>query len=120
MKSRKALGAFGERLAREHLKQHGYRIIETNYRSSYGEMDIVAEKDGCLVFLEVRTRRGEKFGTPAESITPGKKERLINIANDYLQTHDNLPAQWRIDVVCVEVGTDGRPASIELIENAIS
>src|SRR5512136_1170218 len=118
--NRKALGELGERWAREYLEQHGYRIRETNYRCREGEVDIVAEHGGCLVFVEVRTKTGSAFGTPEESITPVKQERLAAVAMSYLQTHDGLPLEWRIDVVAIEVGPKGRVVRTELIQNAVS
>ena len=90
--NRKALGELGERWAREYLEQHGYRIRETNFRCREGEIDIVAEHEGCLVFVEVRTKTGSAFGTPEESVTASKKEKLASVAMSYLQAHDNLPS----------------------------
>jgi len=117
---RKELGALGEKLAVNFLKRQGYRIMQTNFRCRQGEIDIVAKKDGWLVFVEVRTRKGGGFGTPEESITLAKKEKLISLASIYLQTHDRLPASWRIDVVVVELDESEKVKRLELIENAIT
>lgn len=116
---RKETGALGEKLAKEFLIQKGYRILDTNYRCFYGEMDIIAQQGDCLVFIEVRTRTGHSFGSPEESITDAKMEKLRATAAGYRQTHENLPAQWRIDVVAVELGKGNTPIRIELIENAV-
>ena len=116
---RRDTGIYGERLARDFLSQKGYRIVDTNFRCPHGEIDIVARDKDCLVFIEVRTKKSLAFGTPEESITPAKKERLRATANHYLQTHDDLPALWRIDVVAVELDQKGKPSRIELIENAV-
>jgi len=89
--SRKQLGALGERLALKHLRKRGYHIRETNFRCRQGEIDIIAQQKDCLVFVEVRTRTGSDFGTPEESVTAAKKEKLISLALSYLQTHRNLP-----------------------------
>ncbi len=102
------------------MEKRGYRIIETNFRCREGEIDIVAEKMGQLVFVEVRTKRSKEFGTPEESITPAKREKLIQVATTYLQTYHALSQPWRIDVVAVELGPDGLPSRVELIENAIA
>ena len=118
--NRKALGEMGERWAREYLKRNGYVIRETNYRCREGEVDIVAEHEGCLVFVEVRTKTGSVFGTPEESVTAAKQEKLAAVAMSYLQTHDDMPPEWRIDVVAVEVGRNGRVTRTELIQNAVS
>ena len=69
---RQALGAFGERVAAAHLEAKGYRILERNYRRREGEIDIVAVSGGCLVFVEVRTRRGKERGSAVESVSPAK------------------------------------------------
>ena len=115
---RKETGILGERLAAEFLQGRGYQIAETNYRCSEGEVDIVARHGDFLVFVEVRTKRSKQFGSPEESITPVKKERLRLTAARYREAHDDLPEQWRIDVVVVELSR-GQPVRIELIENAV-
>ena len=116
---RKDTGILGEKLAKDFLRKQGYRIWETNYRCPEGEVDLIAEDKDCLVFVEVRTRRSLEFGSPEESITPTKRERLRAIVSQYLQTHDNLPQLCRIDVVAIELDRKGKPSRIELIENAV-
>jgi putative endonuclease len=117
---RKELGAVGEKLARNFLKKKGYKIRETNFRCREGEIDIIAEKKGYLVFVEVRTKTGSDFGSPEESVTFAKKEKLIASALTYLSEHKNLPESWRIDFVAVELDQNGKATRIELIENAVS
>lgn len=117
--SRKEIGDRGEKLAGEYLKKKGYKLRQQNYRCRYGEIDIIAEKKKVLVFIEVRTKTGTAFGTPEESVTAVKKEKLIASAMDYLSSHDNLPQQWRIDFVAVELDKEGKASRIDLIENAI-
>ena len=117
---RRETGILGEKIARDFLKKKGYRIRETNFRCHEGEIDIVAKHKDSLVFIEVRTKRSREFGSPEESITPAKMERLRSVAARYRQTHDNLPASWRIDVVAIELDQRGRLSRIELIENAVS
>ena len=117
---RKDVGILGEKLARDFLEKKDYRIIETNYRCPEGEIDIIAKRADFLVFIEVRTKRSLKFGSPEESMTPTKKQRLIDTALHYQQAHNNLPTLWRIDIVAVELDQKGKPSRIELIENAIS
>jgi putative endonuclease len=70
--------------------------------------------------IEVRTKKSLEFGTPEESITSAKMGKLRNVAARYLQTHDNLPSLWRIDVVAIELDPKGKPSRIELIESAVS
>jgi putative endonuclease len=120
MMKRRETGILGENLACEFLGNNGYTIIEKNFRCPRGEIDIVARRQDTLVFVEVRTKRSRSFGTPEESITPVKMERLRNIAAYYWQSHNDLPESWRIDVVAVRLDGRGRPSCIELIENAVS
>lgn len=116
---RKDLGALGEKLAKDYLKKQGYRLRETNFRCSEGEIDIVAEKGDYLVIVEVRTKSSTAFGSPEESLTASKKQRLITLAMAYRDSHQNLPTDWRIDVVAVELEPDGRLKRLEHIENAV-
>ena len=118
--ARRETGLLGEKLARDFLEEKGFIILDTNYRCAEGEIDIVARKDDWLVFVEVRTKSGPAFGTPEESVTVKKKEKLITTALDYLQNHKGLPPSWRIDFVAVELDSNGKPKRIELIENAVT
>jgi putative endonuclease len=118
--NRKALGELGERWAKDYLEREGYRIRETNFRCREGEIDIVAQHGDSLVFVEVRTKTGSAFGTPEESVTASKRERLASVAMSYLQTHEGLPSEWRIDVVAIEVGPRGQVVRAELIQNAVN
>ena len=116
---RQRLGELGERLAKRHLEASGYAILETNYRTQSGEMDLIAEKDGTLVFVEVRTRRGSGFGSPEESITPDKRQRLAAIADEYLQATNAQDMERRVDLVAVEFGSGGKLQRLEVLENAV-
>ena len=116
---RKELGAVGEKLARNFLKKKGYRIRQTNFRCREGQIDIVAERKGYLVFVEVRTKTGSSFGSPEESVTFAKKEKLMATALAYLDTHKDLPDNWGIDFVGIELDENGKTTRIELIENAV-
>ena len=116
---RRDVGILGEKLAEGFLKKHGYHIWETNYRCPEGEVDIIAKHKDSLVFIEVRTKRSLQFGSPEESITPAKMEKLRAVAAYYRQTHSNLPPSWRIDVVAVELDRKNKISRIELIENAV-
>jgi len=118
--NRQEIGKLGEKLAVEFLRKRGYRIRETNFRCREGEIDIVAQQMDFLVFVEVRTKSDLGFGSPEESITQSKKERLVSSALSYISTHKNLPPLQRIDVVAIELDQGGKAKRIELIENAIS
>jgi putative endonuclease len=117
---RRETGQRGEKLAADFLTKRGYRILETNYRCPHGEIDLVARHGDFLVFVEVRTKKSPEFGSPEESITQIKKERLIATAQHYQQEHDNLPPSWRIDVVALEMDWRGKPLRMELVENAVT
>ena len=116
---RRQLGAFGERVAAAHLEARGYRIVERNWRCREGEIDIVATTGDCLVFVEVRTRRGQDCGSALESVGPAKGARLALLAQAYCQERPDLPPDRRIDVVAVELSPSGRLLGIQHIENAV-
>ena len=100
---RTKLGAWGEELAVRFLGEKGYRIITTNYRCAYGEVDIVAMDGEELVFVEVRTRRPGSFGTPEESVSTHKLRRLMATCQDYLQKSGQENIQWRVDLISVRL-----------------
>jgi putative endonuclease len=117
---RRRLGAFGERLAAAHLEAKGYRIRARNYRCREGEIDIVAQDGETLVFVEVRTRRGDALGGPAESITATKEARLVTAAMSYVQALPQPPTDQRIDVIAIQLSPGGRLLAIDHIEGAVS
>ena len=116
MPDRKTYGHQGENLAVKHLKKRGYTILEQNYRTRLGEIDIVAQERGTLVFVEVKARRSDHFGSPKWAITPKKKKKISMVALHYLKTHHRMQAKARFDVVAIHPSPDG-PA-IEVIQNA--
>jgi uncharacterized protein (TIGR00252 family) len=113
------VGRLGEELASRHLEERGYVVCQMNYRCPVGEMDIVALDGECLAFVEVRTRRSSKFGSAAESITRAKQQKLVEVAETYLQEHGSSTADWRIDVVSVQMSRQGTVEHIDLIRNAV-
>ncbi len=117
--ARHALGQLGEELAVRYLRQQGYVILERNYRCSYGEVDVVARDRDRLAFVEVRTRRGRAFGSPEESVTPQKQQRLVTVAREYLQAHDYVDADWGIDVVAIEFASRDVLRRIELFRDVV-
>jgi len=113
-------GKRGEQVACKALEKKGYRILEKNYRCHHGEIDLVARHRNYIVFIEVRSKTGDAFGTPEESITSAKKKKLIATALDYLDKHRGLPENWRIDFVAVELDpAGGAPNRIEIMENVV-
>ncbi len=117
--SRKETGQLGEKFALDYLKKHGYKIIETNYRCRYGEIDIISKQKNCLVFTEVRAKTSLEYGIPEESITETKARHLRAVAYQYLESHENLPDQWRIDFIAIEMDDNNKLKRINLIESAI-
>jgi len=115
--ARQLLGARGEQLAADALIAAGYRVIRPDLRMKSGQIDILAEQGDDLVFVEVKTRRGIAFGTPAEAVTATKQRHLIAAAQEYLASIDALDRSWRIDVVSVLL-TTGAP-QIEIIPYAV-
>lgn len=91
----------GEDKACEYLKKLGFKILERNFRKGYGEIDIVALDRDVLVFVEVKTRTSNQFGSPLEAISYWKLKSLIKTAQYYKMTHRNLPESLRIDAVAV-------------------
>jgi putative endonuclease len=116
---RHGLGRFGEKMAAVELSRRGYIIRECNWRCPEGEMDIIAEHEGWLVFVEVRTRRGRRLGSPEESITSAKGATLIRVAQSYLAQMDWPEIDWRIDVVAIELTRAGKLARFDVYENAV-
>jgi len=113
-------GATSENEAARHLESIGLRIVERNAASSLGEIDLVAEdpRDGTVVFVEVKGRTGNSFGSALESVTPKKRRTLAKLAAAYLQTNRLSGRPVRFDVVAVET-TEGRSA-LRHIPNAFS
>jgi putative endonuclease len=117
---RQRLGAAGERLAARYLEGQGYRVVARNVRlPPWGEIDLVAERDGTLALVEVRVRRGQAFGGALASITPTKRARMVRAALAYLATLGDAAPPARIDVVAVTLDWLGRPVGIEHVINAV-
>ena len=101
--NKKALGAAGEQVAAQYLQTHGYRIRARNYRVPIGEIDIVAEQQGILVFAEVKTRRSTSCGTPAQSVGYRKQQKIIQTASWYLRQEQLEGCPCRFDIIEVYV-----------------
>jgi putative endonuclease len=122
---RRALGALGERLAAEHLQRAGYRIVERNFRTRYGELDIVATGDRCLVFCEVKTRVRSRSGGPGpfDSIGGDKQLRVRKMAAQWLAERRpqlDVPAHpdLRFDAIGVSMTASGRLLALDHLEDA--
>jgi len=115
--ARVRLGRRGEELAVAELTRCGYEIVARNWRCQVGEVDALARQDDVWIFFEVRTRRGRECGTPEESLTPAKQQRMIHVALTYLAEHDLNDVDWRVGLVAVEMDQSGRLLRIEVYES---
>lgn len=113
MINNKEKGNYGESFAREYLENIGYTILETQYYTPYGEIDIIAENNNSVIFIEVKYRSTKKMGTPLEAINKKKQSKIINCANHYI-VEKNLDCDMRFDAIGI-LGTTG---DVEHIENA--
>ena len=116
---RQRLGNWGEGVARRFLEREGYRVLDTQYRCRWGEVDIVATEGGELVFVEVRTRRGTRFGTPQESIAPSKASRLESTAQHYMAKNGLTHSNWRIDLVSILLDSGGLVQEVSHLKHAV-
>lgn len=114
---RKKLGNRGEKIAAKLLRKQGYRIIEKNYHSRLGEIDIVANEGDSIVFVEVKTRRSTDFGLPEEALSYDKRRRLSKLALAYLAHRRIKDTNCRFDVVSILMDNN-RANNIKLIKNA--
>ena len=110
-------GQKGEDAAASFLKDRGYKIIERNARSRFGEIDIVAYDGETVCFIEVKTRASDKKGLPAESVTYFKQKKMVRLALDYLKRNHLEEKGLRSDVVSVLV-EENSPIKVELIQGA--
>jgi putative endonuclease len=112
-----AVGAYGERCAVRHLVGAGMRVVARNWRCTHGEIDIIAWDDDVLVFCEVKTRRSDAFGTPAEAVVGRKARRLRRLAAEWLRTTGARAGEVRFDVVEVYPARTGA-ARVEHLQAA--
>ena len=115
---RKSLGQRGERAAAKYLRRKGYKIVAHGNRLRPGELDLVAVDNRTVVFVEVKTRRSDQYGNPAEAVDLQKQRRLTRLAVTYLKRHGLLEYPARFDVVAVTWPEDRRRPVIEHFENA--
>ena len=112
------LGAWGEACAANFLQSRGFQIVTRNFRTPEGEIDLVALKDGHLVFVEVKTRVHNRAGYPEESVTETKLEHLTGAAEYYLEQYPENVDDWRVDVIAVTGTVNSSNPQIEWFENA--
>jgi putative endonuclease len=111
----KLLGKEGEDKAARFLTKQGYRIIERNYSTRNGEIDLIAMHDGALVFIEVKTRTSDAFGAPELAVNQRKQQRMVKAALGYIKYKKLHQVPCRFDVVAITTTSDN---AVELIQNA--
>ncbi len=112
-------GAWAETFAAVALENRGMTLLTRNYRTRYGEIDLIMADGNELVFIEVRARQSQAYGSPAETVSAGKAHRIVAACEEYLQGSDTAWADWRIDVAAVLLDRWNRPMSVEFIESAV-
>ena len=115
----KEIGDWGEQVAVDYLHNHNVKIIGRNIRTNYGEIDILGQKDGVLIFFEVKTRRTENFGNPEEAVNYIKQEHIKNSALEFIQYNQDMKTDWRIDVIAINVRKKNK-IQIRWFKNAIA
>lgn len=106
-------------MAEAYLLKQGYQILAKNWRCAAGELDLVTQQGEMIVFIEVRTRRGEQLGSPEESITPRKRAKLIEVAQTFLAETEAADCSWRIDVIAMVLDRQTRVVYFNHLEWAV-
>ena len=109
---RKKLGAWGESLASDFLLNTGYTLLEKNYHSRFGEIDLIMKSGEQLVAVEVKTRKSTTFGIAEDSITRKKYQAIQATMFVYFENHSDLSPEWQLDVLIIETGLSGEPKII--------
>jgi len=120
-KHKQLLGKLGENLAADFLISKGFEILERNFRTAWGEIDLIVRDSNQIVFVEVKTRTSTNFGMPEEAVTQKKQQHLINSAQEYIENHAAGLENYRIDVISILMKPEkNHNPEIEWFENAIS
>ena len=118
MSDRQGVGRRGEELAARYLQELGLTVIDRNVRMAWGEIDLVARQGDELVFVEVKTRIGDQATAPDEIVGVGKLARLERMSAAYVERLGDPDVDWRVDVVAVVIGRDGRVVRIDHVPGA--
>ena len=115
----KELGQRGEDLAARYLVSKEYQIVERNWRCQFGEIDIIALQEEIMVFVEVKSRRGDAFGSAVESVSLAKEKRLLATGEFYMMENDLENVWWRIDIIAIQFSQYDEIESITQLEDAV-
>ena len=115
-KERIDLGKIGEDLALRKVKRLGYKVVARNYRCPLGEIDLIAKDRGCLVFIEIKTRKGRSVGYAKEAVDERKRRQISKVALAYMKSNDCIDVKARFDVIAINIMGDQK--EIEVITNA--
>jgi putative endonuclease len=114
------LGKLGEEKAKKYLSMRFYKILETNYRTRAGEIDIIAKDGDCVVFVEVKTRTNDHYGSPCEAVSYYKQKHMVNVAKSYI-AKTGFELECRFDVIEVVINNNiFKTAKINHIKNVIN
>lgn len=113
---RRQFGISGEDAAIQHLLENGYRIVQRNFSTRIGEIDIIAEDGKVLVFVEVKARKNSHFGSPFEAVTPKKQKKISMVALEYMSKNGLADVEARFDVIGISQTRNGN-LHIELLKN---
>lgn len=111
-------GKFGEQLAVKFLQDRGYEIIARNYYCRHGEIDIIAQREGEMIFVEVKTRSNAKFGFPEDSFSKRKRGKILRAVERFL-VEKRIESDYRIDLICVEINKNERKAKIKHFKDVV-
>ena len=120
MGSKVALGKWGEKVAMTQLEANGFKIVRQNWRCQFGEIDIVAQKEGRFHFIEVKTRKGRGKGSPEEAITPQKAAKMQQTGLMYVGQFGLGEVDWQLDLVAIELDRSGKVTRLEHIPNFVT
>jgi putative endonuclease len=118
MQNNRELGKLGEDIAEKYISKQGYTIMQRNFRTKIGEIDIVAKDGKYIVFIEVKARRSISYGYPREAVDKNKQLKIREVASIYLMKNKKYDSQVRFDVVEVMLDTKNDLKSIVLLKNA--
>jgi putative endonuclease len=117
MAHKQVVGIFGQKLAVDYLRQKQYQILAENYSTRGGEIDIIAQKDGQIIFVEVKTRLSRKYGLPEEAVSESKRQKMEQTAFKYLAENNVKEENFRFDILAIEIDKANKKALIRHHKN---